>query len=169
MKQILLSFLILTLFAAFSFGQADDKKAALGVVTQLFTEMAAANPTGILSLGTEENQLVAIRKQRDGKTRVEVINGEAFSKMFTNKEAKLREEMYSPQVEVHGDYAMVYGRYVFFVGENLSHCGVNQFNLVRVDGTWKIANGASTIDPTDCNEKEKAMKPDPAKWPVVKQ
>ncbi|HCA59863.1 MAG TPA: hypothetical protein DEP46_17990 [Blastocatellia bacterium] len=144
------------------------KAVPLAVVEKLFAEMAAANPSGILALGTPENQLVAIRKLRDGSSRVEVITGEAFSKMFTNKEANLREEMYAPQVEVEGDYAMVYGRYVFFVGERLSHCGVNQFNLVKVEGVWKIANGASTIDPGACTDKEKAMKPDPKKWGLRK-
>ena len=150
-------------------GQMPTEKAApFAVVEKLFAEMAAANPAGILALGTPENQLVAIRKLRDGSSRVEVITGEAFSKMFTNKEANLREEMYAPQVEVEGDYAMVYGRYVFFVGERLSHCGVNQFNLVKVEGVWKIANGASTIDPGACTDKEKAMKPDPKKWGLRK-
>lgn len=175
MKGIIITFILTLTLSVAAFGQsptapskADDKKAALGVVTQLFTEMGAANPAGILALGTPENQLVAIRKLRDGKTRVEVIGGEAFSKMFTNKAVLLREEMYDPQVEINGDYAMVYGRYVFFVGDKLSHCGVNQFNLVRLEANWKIANGASTIDPTDCTEKEKAMKPDPAKWPAAK-
>ncbi len=155
---------------AFSaYGQSNtDKAAAFGVVEKLFAEMAAANPAGILATGTAENQLVAIRKLRDGKTRIDVIGGEAFSQMFTNKEVQLREEMYDPQIEVIGDYAMIYGRYVFFVGDKLSHCGVNQFNLVRVDGVWKIANGASTIDPGACTEKEKAMKPDPKKWSIEK-
>ncbi len=167
MKEKFLMLAALLLFSTLVFGQvADDKKAALGVVEKLFAEMGAGNPAGIFALGTPENQLVAIRKQRDGKTRIDVIGGEAFSKMFTNKDAKLREEMYAPQIEVSGDYAMVYGRYVFFVGEKLSHCGVNQFNLVRINGTWKIANGASTIDPGDCNEKEKAMKPDPKRWGI---
>ena len=162
---------LLTLLAAliampvFAYSQ-DDKKAALDVVNKLFSEMAAANPAGILALGTAENQLVAIRKMRDGKSKVEVISGDAFSKMFTDKSRVMREEMYAPQVEVNGDYAMVFGRYVFFVGDKLSHCGVNQFNLVRIDNVWKIANGASTIDPGNCSDKEKAMKPDPAKWPV---
>ncbi len=163
--MIIVAFVLLSTSA---FAQTDDKKAAFGVVEKLFAEMGAGNPAGILALGTAENQLVAIRKQRDGKTRIDVIGGEAFSKMFTSKDAKLREEMYAPQVEVNGDYAMVYGRYVFFVGDKLSHCGVNQFNLVRVDGIWKIANGASTIDPGDCNEKEKAMKPDPKRWGMEK-
>ena len=168
MKTTLLFFC----FAVFAFqtvAQMPSEKAVpLAVVDKLFAEMAAANPAGILALGTPENQLVAIRKMRDGSSRVEVISGEAFSKMFTNKEANLREEMYAPQVEVEGDYAMVYGRYVFFVGERLSHCGVNQFNLVKIAGVWKIANGASTIDPGACTEKEKAMKPDPKRWGLQK-
>ncbi len=168
MKKTLLTLLILSFAAVGAFAQTDDKKAAYSVVEKLFAEMGAGNPAGILALGTAENQLVAIRKLRDGKTRIDVIGGKAFSEMFNSKDAKLREEMYAPQVEVNGDYAMVYGRYVFFVGDKLSHCGVNQFNLVRVEGTWKIANGASTIDPGDCNEKEKAMKPDPKRWGMEK-
>ena len=145
---------------------SDDAKAAIGVVNQLFTEMAAANPAGIVALHTPTSDLAAVFKQRDGKTRYQSINGEAFSKMFTDKTKVMREEMYDPKVEVHGDWAMVWGRYVFFNVDKLSHCGINQFNLIRVEGVWKIANGASTIDPGDCSEKEKSMKPDPKKWPV---
>lgn len=169
MKAVICFLFATLIFALPATGQMPaEKTAPLAVVEKLFAEMAAANPAGILALGTPENQLVAIRKLRDGSSRVEVITGEAFSKMFTNKEANLREEMYAPQVEVEGDYAMVYGRYVFFVGERLSHCGVNQFNLVKVEGVWKIANGASTIDPGACTEKERAMKPDPKRWGMQK-
>lgn len=169
MKRILLSFFTLTLIAGSSFGQADDKKAALAVVTQLFTEMAAANPAGILAVHTPTSDLAGIFRQKDGKNVYQSINGEKFSKMFTDKTKLMKEEMYAPNIEVSGDWAMVWGRYVFFVGDKLSHCGINQFNLVRIDGVWKIANGASTIDPGDCTEKEKVMKPDPAKWPAAKQ
>ena len=38
---------------------------------------------GILATGTAENQLVAVRKLKDGKSRVDVIGGEAFTKFFT--------------------------------------------------------------------------------------
>lgn len=167
MKRLLIFFCIVILTAALSFGQAaDDKKAALAVVNQLFTEMAAANPAGILAIHTPTSDLAGVFRQKDGKTTYQSISGDKFSKMFTDKTKVMQEEMYAPKVEVSGDWAMVWGRYVFFVGDKLSHCGINQFNLVRIDGVWKIANGASTIDPTDCTEKEKAMKPDPAKWPT---
>jgi hypothetical protein len=163
MKSYILFALIAAMAVVPVFGQKkDDKGAALAVVNKLFEEMAAANAAGILATGTPENQLVAIRKLKDGKTRVDVIGGEAFTKFFT-KPGAVQEIMYAPNVEVSGDWAMVWGRYVFFVGDRLSHCGINQFNLVRTDSGWKIANGASTIDPGDCNEKEKAMKPTPNK------
>jgi hypothetical protein len=159
MKKTFVLLFSLCIFAVPALSQkTDDKAAALALVNKLFDEMAAANAPGIIATGTAENQLVAIRKLRDGKQRVDVIGGEAFSKFFT-KPGAVKEVMYDPHVTVDGDWAMVWGRYVFFAEGKLSHCGINQFNLVRTDAGWKIANGASTIDPGACNEKEKLMKP----------
>lgn len=157
MKKLTITSLLIAMFAIAAFGQTDDKAAALAVVNKLFDEMAAANATGILATGTPDNVLITIRKQRDGKAKVDSVNAEAFTKFFT-KPGSIKEVMYAPKVEVDGDWAMVWGRYVFFAGDKLSHCGINQFNLVRTDAGWKIAGGASTIDPAACNEKEKAMK-----------
>ena len=159
MKRIFTALLAAALMGVAAYAQkTDDKAAALAVVNQLFAEMANANPAGIIAVHTPTSDLAAVFKQRDGKTRYQSINGEAFSKMFT-KPGAIKEVMYDPKVEVSGDWAMVWGRYVFFSADKLSHCGINQFNLVRIEGKWKIANGASTIDPGDCSEKEKAMKP----------
>ena len=158
MKITIILLFTLATFCLPVFAQQDDKKAALAVVNKLFDEMAAANAPGIIATGTPENQLVAIRKLRDGKTRIDVIGGEAFSKFFT-KPGAIKEVMYEPKIDLDGDWAMVWGRYVFFAEGKVSHCGINQFNLVRTEAGWKIANGASTIDPGACNEKEKAMKP----------
>lgn len=154
MKLLTLTFALL--LSITTFAQKDDAKDALAVVNKLFDEMAAANAAGILATGTAENQLVAIQKTKEGR-KISVMNGEQFTKFFT-KPGAIKEIMYDPKVEVSGDWAMVWGRYVFFSGGKLSHCGINQFNLVRTDAGWKIANGASTIDPGDCNAKEKAMK-----------
>lgn len=159
MKKLLIVLSLLCAVGADSYAQKpDDRSAALAVVNKLFDEMAAANAAGILATGTADNQLVAVQKMRDGKTRISAINGEQFTKFFT-KPGAVKEVMYDPKIDVDGDWAMVWGRYVFFAEGKLSHCGINQFNLVRTDAGWKIANGASTIDPGACSKKEKAMKP----------
>jgi hypothetical protein len=161
MKKSILFLLLLSLSSFPAVAQkTDDKAAVLAVVNKLFDEMAAANPQGIIDLHTgPESQLAGIRKMKDGKMRLDMIGRDAFSKFFTDKTAVVKETMYDPKVEVDGDWAMVWGRYVFWVGGKVSHCGIDQFNLVRTEAGWKIANGASTIDPGACNEKEKAMKP----------
>jgi len=160
MKRIISIVILILAAATILFGQTDDKKAVLGVVNQLFAEMAAANPQGIVDLHSgADSQLAAVRKTKDGKVRLDMLGRDAFSKFFTDKTAVIKETMYDPQVTVDGDWAMVWGRYVFWVGGKVSHCGIDQFNLVRTEDGWKIANGASTIDPSACTEKEKAMKP----------
>ncbi len=159
MKYILMAFIaISSLSITLPAQKTDDKSLVLGVVQKLFDEMAAANAAGILATGTADNQLVAVQKGRDGKNRISAITGEQFTKFFT-KPGAIKEVMYDPKTHIDGDWAMVWGRYVFFAEGKVSHCGINQFNLVRTETGWKIANGASTIDPGACNEKEKAMKP----------
>ncbi|HMT06499.1 MAG TPA: hypothetical protein PKA82_00740 [Pyrinomonadaceae bacterium] len=159
MKKFAITLFIVSLFTISVTAQkADDKTAVLGVVQALFDAMRAADAAAILATGTADNSLVAIQKGKDGKSKVSVISADAFTKFFTKPNA-VKEVMYDHKVAIDGDWAQVYGRYVFFVGDKISHCGINQFNLVRTDAGWKIANGASTMDPSACNEKEKAMKP----------
>ncbi len=161
MKNLLVTLFVLIMFVVPVLSQkADDKTAAMAVVKKLFDEMAAANAQGIIDLHTgADSQLAAVRKMKDGKSRLDMIGRDTFSKFFTDKTAVIKETMYAPKVEIDGDWAMVWGRYIFWVGGKVSHCGIDQFNLVRTEAGWKIANGASTIDPGGCTEKEKAMKP----------
>src|SRR5215213_9532775 len=119
MKKTIFSLLIVSLLTVPAFAQkTNDKAAVLAVVNKLFDEMAAANPQGIIDLHTgPESQLAGVRKMKDGKMRLDMIGRDAFSKFFTDKTAVVKETMYDPKVEVDGDWAMVWGRYVFWVGE----------------------------------------------------
>jgi hypothetical protein len=166
MKKSVLIFTIIALFSVSALAQkTDDSKDALAVVNKLFAEMAAHNPAGIVALHTPEAQLVAVMKNREGKTVNRTFAAEAFSKNFAEKKSEILEDMYAPRVEVFGDFAQVWGRYVFFVNGKISHCGVNAFHLVRTDAGWRIAGASTTMEaPQTCTEEEKAMKaPAPTK------
>ena len=160
MKKILAAIIFTLTISLSAFAQkADDAKEALAVVNKLFDMMAAHKPAEIVALHTPEAQLVAIMKNKEGKSVNRTFKAEDFSKNFAEKKAELLEDMYAPKVEVHGDFAHVWGRYVFFVNGKISHCGVNAFHLVRTDAGWRIAGAASTMEPQGCTEQEKAMKP----------
>lgn len=158
MKKLLIAAIFTLSISIGTFAQTDDKKAAWTVIEKMFAEMANHNPTAIAELFTKDSNLTAIVKSKDGKSRIVAMTGEGFSKNFAEKRNEIKEDMYAPKVEVDGDFALVWGRYVFFVDGKTSHCGVNSFNLVRTEAGWRIANAASTIDPNGCTEAEKARK-----------
>ncbi|MBK8151101.1 MAG: nuclear transport factor 2 family protein [Acidobacteria bacterium] len=139
--------------------KSDDSKDALAVVNKMFDEMANHDPAAIAGLWTKDSNLAAVVTRRDGKKQYVSFSGEVFSKNFAEKKGEIKEEMYAPKVEVDGDIALVYGRYVFFTDGKLSHCGLNAFQLIRTDGVWKIANAVSSMEPNGCTKKEKSIKP----------
>ncbi len=156
MKKIIAA-IILSISLSFSiFAQkADDKIAAQSVISTMFAEMANHNPDAIKAVYTPEALLVALIKNKEGKTAVRYFSGEAFSKNFAVKKNEIREDMYEMKTEVLGDLALIHGRYVFFSDGKVSHCGVNAFHLVHTDAGWKIGGASSTIEPNGCTAKEK--------------
>jgi uncharacterized protein (TIGR02246 family) len=150
MKQIAVLILILALSPFIVTAQSiDDEAAVIAVVNDLFAAMKSRDVEKIKLVFSPDGQLVAIDKPRDGKgvSKTRLISGEAFATMIAeNKGSDYIEKMPSPEVRVTGDLAVVSGRYTFHVGEKLSHCGTNTFNLSRTDAGWKIANAASTLE-----------------------
>ncbi|HEX8636803.1 MAG TPA: hypothetical protein VF692_01975 [Pyrinomonadaceae bacterium] len=156
----ILTAIVFTIFisgAAFA-QKVDDAKDVLAVVNKMFAEMANHNPTAIAALYAPDANLAAVIKNKEGKSVVRSFTGEKFSQNFAVKRGSLEEIMYAPETKIFGDLALVWGRYVFFTDNKISHCGVNAFHLVRTDAGWRIANASTTIEPQGCNEKEKAMK-----------
>jgi hypothetical protein len=151
-------FILAISISAFAQKADDSKDDALAVVNKLFEMMAAHKPAEIVALHTPEAQLVAVMKNKEGKTVNRTFTAEAFSKNFAEKRAELKEDMYAPKTEIHGDLALVWGRYVFFVNGKVSHCGVNAFHLVRTGAGWKIGGASTTMEPQGCTEEEKVMK-----------
>lgn len=160
MKKITILFALIALCSVGVFAQkTDDSKDALAVINKLWEAMSAHKPADILALHTADAQLVAIMKNKEGKTVNRTLKAADFANNFAEKKSELLEDMYAPKTEVSGDFAQVWGRYVFFVNGKISHCGINAFHLVRTDAGWKIAGAASTIDPNACTEEEKKRKP----------
>jgi hypothetical protein len=167
MTKILGLVAVMLLVASSVFAQkTDDSKDAMAVVNKLWAEMAASNPAGIVALHNPGAQLVAVIKTKDGKTVVRNLTVDEFSKGFADKTHTVKEDMYTSDVKVDGDLASVWGRYVFFVDGKVSHCGIDAFHLVRIDGVWKIGGIASTISAGGCTEAEKARKMTPEPAPV---
>jgi hypothetical protein len=65
---------------------------------------------------------------------------------------ELRERYWSPTVLVRGSIAVVWAPYEFWIDGETSHCGIDVFNFVKIDGKWLVANAMWTIEPDACDE-----------------
>jgi hypothetical protein len=91
---------------------------------------------------------------RQGKPTTRVLTRDEFAKLVMNAKEPFRERMFKPEVRVEGDVATVWGRYDFHVGERLTNCGINSFQLLRTPDGWKIIHIVSTILTTGCQESK---------------
>lgn len=74
---------------------------------------------------------------REGKP-VQLTLGDFVDHVKPGKE-RIEERISKPQVMVDHDLAVVWAPYTFLLEGKPHHCGIDVFNLVRVDGHWRIA------------------------------
>jgi hypothetical protein len=114
----------------------DSVKAA---VNQLFEGMKSANATLVKTAFADSAILQTIGTTKEGKNfiRNEAIND--FADFVGKQKAGAADERIQFEtIKIDGPLAMVWTPYKFYFNGQFSHCGVNSFQLVRLNGQWKI-------------------------------
>jgi hypothetical protein len=69
-------------------------------------------------------------------------------------ESQMEERLVGWQCLIDDGIASVWTPYEFYFEGKFSHCGVNNFQLIRVHGDWKISQITDTRRRTDCHSRE---------------
>lgn len=135
-KGLLLLFGLISLPA---FGQSDDEKAVRNVITQMFDGMRKADSTLFKAVFAPGAALQSIAKNKEGivSVRNESIAGFVTS-VGKQKPGALDERLSAYDVKIDAEMAVAWTPYVFYLNGKKSHCGVNAFTLVKLNGSWKI-------------------------------
>ncbi len=64
------------------------------------------------------------------------------------------EKIWDVEIAVDGHLAQAWMHYAFFLGETLSHCGVNAFHFFHDGTVWKITQITDTRRRTGCGVEE---------------
>jgi hypothetical protein len=64
--------------------------------------------------------------------------------------AGFQETISDPAVEVDGDAAMIWAPFIVRIGGKVYNCGIDHFDLVRENGTWKTMNLTFSSRVTGC-------------------
>ena len=109
------------------------------VVNNLFTAMRNADPALLKSSFSDSAILQTITRSKDGKMLVVTESVNEFADFVsTVKKDSADERIQFETIKIDGPLAIVWTPYNFYHNGKFSHCGVNSFQLVRFDGTWKI-------------------------------
>ena len=76
---------------------------------------------------------------------------EEYVKGFPEREELMVERMWSPEVSIDGGIASVWTPYDVYRNGEFSHCGIDAFQLRKLDDEWKIVGLIwNSLQPPDC-------------------
>lgn len=128
--------LLLSLSVSAQSANADVQKE----LEKLFVAMGKGDSTSASVLFHPKARLMSVVNGKDGKLR---LDDEPISEFMKQINAKKSDETYEErisnyEIKVDGEMATAWTPYEFYYNGKFSHCGVNAFQLVKLDGTWKI-------------------------------
>ncbi len=141
MKKLI--FLSLILISMSSFSQSNDPaNTPKKMVEDFFEAFHRQDTVKLKEFAIESTLLQSISIDADGNTELHTDSYEKFLKGIASipKDATFQEELHEFKIEENnGALATVTTPYTFYYNGNRTHCGVNSFTLVKLDGNWKIS------------------------------
>ena len=138
MKRILI-LLTATIFISTITKAQSAEDSVKAVVNQLFAAMKGANAAMLKEAFADSAVLQTIRRKQDGTFFVQDEKVSDFVEQIGKaKKDSLDERITFETVKIDGPLAIAWTPYKFYYAGNFSHCGVNSFQLVRINGRWKI-------------------------------
>lgn len=115
---------------------ADDS--VRSAVNQLFTAMKNADSTLLVSSFADSAILQTVI-DRNGKVQIKTEAIADFASQVGKMEKNILDERIRFDViRIDGALAIVWAPYQFYYKGKFSHCGADSFQLVRINGKWKI-------------------------------
>ena len=132
-------FFALSLMVSLSASAQTEEEKVKAPILALFDGMRKSDSSMIRSAFAPTAVLQTVAKNKEGvvSVRTDAVND------FVQSVAKPHTDIYDERItfetiKIDADLATVWTPYKFYVGEKFSHCGVNAFQLVRINGEWKI-------------------------------
>ena len=123
------------LISSFSFAQNSTEKEVVKPIENLFNAMKSADSIGVKNAFSSSAIMQTFNKNNEIRTE----KVEDFAKQVgSSKVGDLDEKFTISKILIDGNMASVWVPYQFYYKGNFSHCGVNSFQLAKLNNEWKI-------------------------------
>lgn len=132
-------------------GVTAQEAAVVEAIHALFDAMKVKDTEALAALFHPEARLLSTSEQ-GGSTVVQSVTIPDFVASVGSSAAELEERIWDEEVRVDGPLATAWTPYAFFVDGEFSHCGVNSFQLARMEEGWRIVHVMDTRRTDACPE-----------------
>ena len=123
------------LISSFSFAQNTSEKEIVKPIENLFNAMKSADSLGVKNAFSGSAIMQTFGKNQEIRT----DKVDDFAKQVGASQAGDLDERFTiSKILVDGNMASVWVPYQFYYKGNFSHCGVNSFQLAKINNEWKI-------------------------------
>ena len=141
--------LIFLLISSFSFAQDVSEKEVVKPIESLFKAMKSADSLGVKNAFSGSAIMQTFGKNQEIRT----DKVEDFAKQVGASQAGDLDERFTiSKILVDGNMASVWVPYQFYYKGNFSHCGVNSFQLAKINNEWKIQYIIDTRRKDNCTK-----------------
>lgn len=152
--RVLAAVLALGAFSTFSapaMAQDDSNARILETVDTFLRSINERDASLMASVTIPDGSVTAIRLQPDRNLRRTRTFADDIARIGEGSES-LNEVYWDPTILVSGDIAVVWAPYSFDINGRRSHCGIDVFNLARIDKSWIIVGVQYTLATDGCPE-----------------
>ena len=137
------------LISSFSFAQNTSEKEIIKPIENLFNAMKFVDSLGVKNAFSNSAIMQTFGKNQEIRT----DKVEYFAKQVGASQAGDLDERFTiSKILVDGNMASVWVPYQFYYKGNFSHCGVNSFQLVKINDEWKIQYIIDTRRKDNCTK-----------------
>lgn len=155
----LYSFLLwMLLIPSLLFAQTGNDEAAVRTTIKLmFDGMRKSDSTQIKTAFAPGATLQTVMKSKEGAVSVRNEDISKFAASVAKYPAfTLDERLSGMDIKIDAELATAWTPYVFYRQDTKSHCGVNAFTLVKINGNWKIQGIIDTRRKENCPDLPKS-------------
>lgn len=132
--------------------QPGEEAAVLEALDRYVTAISETDREAQAAMMTPDGMTYVWRPAEGGGMKIVARPNSFWTDPSRDDGRVLRERYWSPTVMIRGGIAVVWAPYEFWVDGETTHCGVDVFDFVTIDGQWRVSNAMWTVESEACAE-----------------
>lgn len=143
---------VLTILFSINVNAQSEEAAIKQTINRLFDGMRQSDTAMIRSAFAPQGILQTVVRNKEGKVFIQSEPLDSFVAFVSRPHKEVYDERISfDLVKIDGELASVWTPYKFYVGDRFSHCGVDSYQLVKLNNEWKIQYLIDTRKRQNCD------------------